>query len=95
MDLSYGENPHQRAALYAEAGTRSHVLSRVSKLHGKALSFNNVLDLDSARRLLGDFEGPGLRDRQAQQPLRRRDRRRRSRRTSAPSPATRCRPSAA
>ena len=55
LDLSYGENPHQRAALYAEAGSRSHVLSRVSKLHGRALSFNNVLDLDSAQRLLGDF----------------------------------------
>ena len=43
LDLSYGENPHQRAALYSEAGVRSHVLSRVSKLHGRALSFNNVL----------------------------------------------------
>jgi phosphoribosylaminoimidazolecarboxamide formyltransferase/IMP cyclohydrolase len=56
LDLSYGENPHQRAALYAEAGVRSHILSRVSKLHGKALSFNNVLDLDSARRLVEDFD---------------------------------------
>ncbi|MFN8160329.1 MAG: bifunctional phosphoribosylaminoimidazolecarboxamide formyltransferase/IMP cyclohydrolase [Solirubrobacterales bacterium] len=55
LDLAYGENPHQRAALYAEAGARSHVLSRVAKLHGKALSFNNVLDLDSARRLVLDF----------------------------------------
>jgi phosphoribosylaminoimidazolecarboxamide formyltransferase / IMP cyclohydrolase len=58
IDLSYGENPHQRAALYAEAGARSHILSRVSKLHGRALSFNNVLDLDSARALVGDFEQP-------------------------------------
>jgi phosphoribosylaminoimidazolecarboxamide formyltransferase/IMP cyclohydrolase len=58
LDLSYGENPHQRAALYADAGARSHILSRVSKLHGKALSFNNVLDLDSARSLVGDFEEP-------------------------------------
>jgi phosphoribosylaminoimidazolecarboxamide formyltransferase/IMP cyclohydrolase len=58
LDLTYGENPHQRAALYTEAGTRSHVLSRVGKLHGKALSFNNVLDLDSARRLLDDFDEP-------------------------------------
>jgi phosphoribosylaminoimidazolecarboxamide formyltransferase / IMP cyclohydrolase len=56
FDLSYGENPHQRASLYTEVGTRSHVLSRVSKLHGRALSFNNVLDLDSAQRLLADFE---------------------------------------
>jgi len=58
LDLSYGENPHQRAALYSEAGIRSHVLSKVSKVHGRALSFNNVLDLDSARRLVGDFEQP-------------------------------------
>ena len=58
LDLSYGENPHQRGALYAEAGGRSHVLSRVSKLHGRALSFNNVLDLDSARRLVADFDQP-------------------------------------
>ncbi len=58
LDLSYGENPHQRAALYSEAGTRSHILSRVQKLHGKALSFNNVLDLDAARALCADFEPP-------------------------------------
>jgi phosphoribosylaminoimidazolecarboxamide formyltransferase / IMP cyclohydrolase len=58
LDLSYGENPHQRAALYSEAGARSHILSRVQKLHGKALSFNNVLDLDAARSLAADFEPP-------------------------------------
>jgi phosphoribosylaminoimidazolecarboxamide formyltransferase/IMP cyclohydrolase len=58
LDLSYGENPHQRAALYGESGARSTVLSRVGKLHGRALSFNNVLDLDAARRLLNDFEDP-------------------------------------
>jgi phosphoribosylaminoimidazolecarboxamide formyltransferase/IMP cyclohydrolase len=56
LDLSYGENPHQNAALYVEVGARSHVLSRVAKLHGRALSFNNVLDLDAARRLLAEFE---------------------------------------
>jgi phosphoribosylaminoimidazolecarboxamide formyltransferase / IMP cyclohydrolase len=58
LDLTYGENPHQRAALYSEAGVRSHILSRVSKVHGRALSFNNVLDLDSARALAGDFAEP-------------------------------------
>ena len=56
LDLSYGENPHQKAALYVEAGARSHVLSRVAKLHGRGLSFNNVLDLDAARRLLDELE---------------------------------------
>ena len=59
LDLAYGENPHQRAGLYVETGARSHVLSRVAKLHGKALSFNNVLDLDSARKLCSDLEGAG------------------------------------
>ena len=58
LELSYGENPHQRAALYVETGARSHVLSRVAKRHGRALSFNNVLDLDSARALIDEFERP-------------------------------------
>jgi phosphoribosylaminoimidazolecarboxamide formyltransferase/IMP cyclohydrolase len=58
LDLSYGENPHQSAALYVETGARSHVLSRVAKLHGRALSFNNVLDLDAASKLLAEFEEP-------------------------------------
>jgi phosphoribosylaminoimidazolecarboxamide formyltransferase / IMP cyclohydrolase len=58
LDLSYGENPHQRAAYYAEAGTRTHLMSMVSKLHGKELSFNNLLDLDSGRQLIEDFELP-------------------------------------
>jgi phosphoribosylaminoimidazolecarboxamide formyltransferase/IMP cyclohydrolase len=58
LDLSYGENPHQRAALYAESGLRTHILARTSKLHGRALSFNNVLDLDAARGLAEDFEQP-------------------------------------
>jgi phosphoribosylaminoimidazolecarboxamide formyltransferase/IMP cyclohydrolase len=58
LDLAYGENPHQRAALYSEVGVRRHILSGVSKLHGRALSFNNVLDLDSARRVTEDFEPP-------------------------------------
>jgi phosphoribosylaminoimidazolecarboxamide formyltransferase/IMP cyclohydrolase len=58
LDLSYGENPHQRAVFYAEVGARTHLLSMVSKLHGKELSFNNLLDLDAGRRLAEDFELP-------------------------------------
>src|ERR671916_1517128 len=58
LDLPYGENPHQRAAYYAQANARTHLLSMVSKLHGKELSFNNLLDLDSARRLVEEFELP-------------------------------------
>ena len=58
LDLSYGENPHQKAALYVESGARSHVLARMAKLHGRSLSFNNVLDLDAATKLLAEFEEP-------------------------------------
>ena len=58
LDLSYGENPHQKAALYVETGARSHVLARLAKLHGRGLSFNNVLDLDSATKLLAEFDEP-------------------------------------
>src|SRR6201985_1649648 len=57
-DLSYGENPHQRAAYYAQAGVRMHALSMVRQLGGKDLSFNNVLDLNSGRMLVGEFELP-------------------------------------
>jgi phosphoribosylaminoimidazolecarboxamide formyltransferase / IMP cyclohydrolase len=58
VDLSYGENPHQRAAYYAERGSRSHLLSRVEQLHGKALSFNNLNDLSAARLLAREFALP-------------------------------------
>jgi phosphoribosylaminoimidazolecarboxamide formyltransferase/IMP cyclohydrolase len=58
-DLVYGENPHQRAAYYAEAGVRRHLLSRVEQLGGKELSFNNLGDLDAARALLREFTLPG------------------------------------
>ena len=58
LDLAYGENPHQRAAYYSQAGARTHLLSMVSKIHGKELSFNNLLDLDAARKLIEEFEVP-------------------------------------
>ena len=58
LDLPYGENPHQRAAYYSQVGARIHVLSMISQLGGKELSFNNLLDLDSARLLLGEFRVP-------------------------------------
>ena len=54
-DLSYGENPHQRAAYYEEAGARRHLLSRVEQLHGKDLSFNNLADLSAARACAAEF----------------------------------------
>jgi phosphoribosylaminoimidazolecarboxamide formyltransferase/IMP cyclohydrolase len=57
LDLPYGENPHQRAAYYSQVGARAHLLSNVSQLGGKQLSFNNLLDLDAARSLIGDLGG--------------------------------------
>ncbi len=58
LELPYGENPHQRAAYYTQVGTRRHLLSMVSQLGGKPLSFNNLLDLDAARRLISEFQVP-------------------------------------
>jgi phosphoribosylaminoimidazolecarboxamide formyltransferase/IMP cyclohydrolase len=57
-DLPYGENPHQRAALYSQVGARMHLLSMVRQLGGKQLSFNNLLDLDAARLLVREFHVP-------------------------------------
>jgi phosphoribosylaminoimidazolecarboxamide formyltransferase / IMP cyclohydrolase len=58
LELPYGENPHQRAAYYEQVGARTHVLSMVSQLGGKPLSFNNLLDLDAGRLLLSEFRIP-------------------------------------
>lgn len=58
LDLTYGENPHQRAAYYAEQGARLHLLSYVDQLHGRDLSFNNLNDLNAARMLVKDFSIP-------------------------------------
>ncbi|MCW3002810.1 MAG: purH [Conexibacter sp.] len=58
VDLPYGENPHQRAAYYAQIGTRMNVLSQVKQHHGKQISYNNILDLDSARTMVSEFEVP-------------------------------------
>jgi phosphoribosylaminoimidazolecarboxamide formyltransferase/IMP cyclohydrolase len=57
-ELRYGENPHQRAAYYAEVGAPTHLLAGVAQLHGKELSFNNLLDLSAARELVEDFSDP-------------------------------------
>jgi phosphoribosylaminoimidazolecarboxamide formyltransferase / IMP cyclohydrolase len=57
-DLRYGENPHQQAAFYARVGAPTHLLDGVTQLHGKELSFNNLLDLSSARELVEELDGP-------------------------------------
>jgi phosphoribosylaminoimidazolecarboxamide formyltransferase/IMP cyclohydrolase len=53
--LRYGENPHQAAALYANGKTG---IAGAEQLHGKELSYNNLVDLDAAWQLIGEFEGP-------------------------------------
>ncbi len=56
-DLRYGENPHQKGALYAEKGVKNGGVVRAKQLHGKELSFNNILDLDAALEMAEAFEG--------------------------------------
>ena len=56
--LRYGENPHQRGALYIENGAAAGSVARARQLQGKELSFNNILDLDAAWRLVLEFGDP-------------------------------------
>ena len=58
--LRYGENPHQRGALYAPAGGGSGGLARAQQLHGRELSFNNLMDADAAWRTVSDYDGPAV-----------------------------------
>ena len=56
-ELRYGENPHQQAALYVDC-VGSGGVARAEQLHGKRLSFNNILDADAAWRVVLDFDEP-------------------------------------
>jgi len=53
--LRYGENPHQQGAFYRELGSREPSVSRAKVLHGKAMSYNNYLDANSALELAKEF----------------------------------------
>jgi phosphoribosylaminoimidazolecarboxamide formyltransferase / IMP cyclohydrolase len=55
MDLRYGENPHQSAALYGAPGSG---IAGAAQLQGKELSYNNLVDLDAAWNLVQEFEHP-------------------------------------
>jgi phosphoribosylaminoimidazolecarboxamide formyltransferase/IMP cyclohydrolase len=55
MDLRYGENPHQSAALY---GRRGAGIAGAAQLQGKELSYNNLVDLDAAWQLVNEFDAP-------------------------------------
>lgn len=58
QDLRYGENPHQQAALYRDAWQKPYGLISAKQLHGKELSFNNMIDLDAASGIVQGFEEP-------------------------------------
>src|SRR5580658_9500141 len=55
MSLRYGENPHQQAALYTTGSTG---IAGAAQLHGKELSYNNLVDLDAAWQLIAEFDAP-------------------------------------
>ncbi|HEY6599030.1 MAG TPA: bifunctional phosphoribosylaminoimidazolecarboxamide formyltransferase/IMP cyclohydrolase [Pseudomonadales bacterium] len=56
--LRYGENPHQRAALYSERGAGSGTVTHARQLHGRELSYNNVADTDAALECVRVFDEP-------------------------------------
>jgi phosphoribosylaminoimidazolecarboxamide formyltransferase/IMP cyclohydrolase len=58
QELRYGENPHQKGAFYVEANPPPPSLAAATQLHGKELSYNNLLDLDAALNLVRDFREP-------------------------------------
>ena len=55
-DLRYGENPHQKASFYENIGFNKGTLSKAKQLHGKELSYNNILDLNAALELVREFD---------------------------------------
>ncbi|MDQ1714815.1 MAG: phosphoribosylaminoimidazolecarboxamide formyltransferase / cyclohydrolase, partial [Frankiaceae bacterium] len=55
--LRYGENPHQKAALYTNSDVPAG-LAQATQLHGKEMSYNNYVDTDAARRAASDFAEP-------------------------------------
>lgn len=58
QDLRYGENPHQTAAFYADLTSEETSVAAAQQLHGKELSYNNIVDLDSALEIVRAFEDP-------------------------------------
>jgi phosphoribosylaminoimidazolecarboxamide formyltransferase / IMP cyclohydrolase len=58
LDLRYGENPHQQAAFYRTSGIDEPSVASADVLNGKALSYNNLVDLDAAHALAKEFDEP-------------------------------------
>ena len=57
-DLRYGENPHQKAAFYRWGAQKPQGLAGSRQLQGKELSYNNIVDLEAAWNLVGEFQMP-------------------------------------
>ncbi len=58
QDLRYGENPHQDAAFYREKNAPASSISSARQLHGKELSYNNIMDSDAAWQMSCGFDLP-------------------------------------
>ena len=58
QDLRYGENPHQKAAFYKDESCTEPSVSSAVQLHGKELSFNNIIDLNAALEIVKEFTEP-------------------------------------
>jgi phosphoribosylaminoimidazolecarboxamide formyltransferase/IMP cyclohydrolase len=58
-ELRYGENPHQKAALYIPAGPHARGIAQAEQVQGKALSYNNYNDADAALELVAEFRDAG------------------------------------
>lgn len=58
QELRYGENPHQKAAFYRSGIPTSGTVANAKQLHGKELSYNNIVDVDAAWKLVNEFAQP-------------------------------------
>jgi phosphoribosylaminoimidazolecarboxamide formyltransferase/IMP cyclohydrolase len=58
QELRYGENPHQKASFYKDKNVSAVGISNARQLHGKELSFNNIIDLDAALEIVKEFKEP-------------------------------------
>jgi len=59
-EMRYGENPHQRAAFYSESGWSGPTLAHAVQHQGKKLSYNNIMDADSAVAIVLEFDTPAV-----------------------------------
>ncbi|HSW11600.1 MAG TPA: bifunctional phosphoribosylaminoimidazolecarboxamide formyltransferase/IMP cyclohydrolase [Solimonas sp.] len=58
QDMRYGENPHQRAAFYAEKNPEAGTIAAAKQIQGKELSYNNIADADAALECVKSFDEP-------------------------------------